>query len=87
MKRAVGELSSAVIVGFSVAILIAFFYYTVWPVIDNNFKSQTSCDKAVCNIQKDSSGRVITNEGKVECKVPLKDGTLSDEIIYCNYKG
>ncbi len=75
MKRAVGELSSTVIVVISVAILIAFFYYTIWPVIDNNFKSQTSCDKAVCN------PRTLT-DGKVECTIPGKEGTF-----WCNYKG
>ncbi len=76
MKRAVGELSSTVIVVISVAILIAFFYYTVWPLISNNFNSQTSCDKAVCNIASK------TDDGKVECTMPGKEGTF-----WCNFKG
>ena len=76
MKRAVGELSGAVIVVISVAILIAFFYYDVWPLISNNFDSQTSCDKAVCNIA------TKTDDGKVECAMPGKEGTF-----WCNYKG
>jgi predicted permease len=75
MKRAVGEVSSAVIVVFAVAILIAFFYYTVWPLISNNFNAQTSCDKAVCDIN-------TKKDGKVECTIPGQEGTF-----WCNYKG
>ena len=82
MKKAIGELSNTLIVVISVAILIAFFYYTVWPLLSNNFKSQTSCDKAVCNVQKDSTGAVITKNGKVECTIPGKTGTF-----WCNFKG
>ena len=82
MKKAIGELSSTVIVVISVAILIAFFYYTVWPMIDNNFNSQTACEKAVCDIRKGSDGKVITDNGKVQCTIPGKEGTF-----WCNYKG
>ena len=80
MKRAIGELSSAVLVVISVAILIAFFYYTVWPIIDHNFKTQTSCDKAVCDAS------TLTN-GKVQCIVPCNTAACSTEPFWCNYKG
>jgi hypothetical protein len=75
MKRAVGELSSTVIVVISVAILVAFFYYPIWPMMNNNFKSQTSCDNAVCNTK-------TLTDGKVECTVPGEPGTF-----WCNFKG
>ena len=84
MKKAVGELSNTVVVVIAVAILIAFFYYTVWPLIDNNFNAQTSCEKAICDIQKDASGKVITVDGKVECRMPDKDKTGT---FWCNFKG
>ena len=81
MKRAVGELSNAVIVVTAVAILIAFFYYTIWPMIEGNFHAQTSCDKAVCDIRKEN-GKVKTVDGKVECRIPGEETTF-----WCNYKG
>ena len=73
MKEATSELSSAVIVVVSVAILVAFFYFTVWPMIDNNFKSQTSCEKALCSSKPDK-------DGFVECK-------YKNQTIKCKYKG
>lgn len=76
MKKAVGELSSTVIVVISVAILIAFFYYTIWPIIERNFNAQTACDKAVCN------PNLKNDEGKVECTIPGKEGTF-----WCSFKG
>ena len=73
MKEATSELANLLVVGVSVAILIAFFYFTVWPMIDNNFKSQTSCDKAICNTVPD-------NDGYVDCK-------YKNQEIKCKYKG
>lgn len=74
MKKAVGELSSGLIVAVSVAILVAFFYYVVWPIIDNNFAQQTKCEKAICSHE--------VHDGKVECYLPGKQGTFE-----CNFKG
>lgn len=48
MKEATGELQNTVVVVISIAILIAFFYYTLWPVLKNNFESKTSCSQAIC---------------------------------------
>ena len=78
MKEATGELSSAVVVVVSVGILVAFFYYTVWPIIDNNYKSQTSCDKAVCSAKPDA-------KGFVECTYKNRNNTTQN--IKCKYKG
>lgn len=49
MKEATGELNNTVIVVIAVGILIAFFYYTLWPMIRGNFESKTACAKAVCD--------------------------------------
>ena len=65
MKEATAELGNTLVVVVSVAILIAFFYFVVWPMIDNNFKSQTSCDKAVCEA-------VPNSDGTVDCIVKTK---------------
>ena len=58
MKRATGELSNLVVVTICVAILIAFFYFTIWPMIKNNYVSQTSCEKARCLPTPDENGMV-----------------------------
>lgn len=75
MKKAVGDLSSGLIAVIAVAILIAFFYYTIWPMIQSNFKAQTSCEKAICD-----KSHVV--DGKVECRLPG-----SSETFLCNFKG
>lgn len=91
MKKATGDLASTVIVGLCVAILIAFFFYTIWPLIDNNFKSQTACEKAICEtVDADGDGRVncilcdsITSTDK-DAWEHCKD---KGEIIQCRFKG
>lgn len=76
MKKAIGELSGTLIVVTSVAILVAFFYYVVWPVIDTNFKSQTNCKRAICYTDH------VVN-GKVACYLKEKPET----VFQCNFEG
>ena len=79
MKEATGELANLLVVSVSVAILVAFFYFTIWPIIDENFKKQTSCDKAVCE------GADTDKDGYVKCYYKNRNG---DRInITCRYKG
>ena len=52
MKEATSELSSMVVVTICVAILIAFFFFVIWPDIRTNFEAQTACEKATCNVSK-----------------------------------
>ena len=73
MKDATGDLTSAVVVLTCIAILVAFFYFTIWPAIKLNFVAQTACEKAKCEIRPD-------NDGIVNC---IYEG----QIIQCNYKG
>lgn len=90
MKKATGELSGTIIVAISVAILIAFFFYTVWPMIDANFKSQTACEKAICESRPDSDGMVNcilcddVDGTNVEAR---KNCSTSNTKIKCRYKG
>ena len=77
MKEATGELQNTVIVVVSIGVLIAFFYYTLWPLIRNNFESKTSCDNAICEQCNNPDGcKTVT------CK--SKDGKNEFE---CTYKG
>lgn len=48
MKEATGELNATVFIVMVVGVLLAFFYYAVWPSIRNNFEATTQCNKAVC---------------------------------------
>ena len=83
MKEATGELNLTVIVVMAVAILVAFFYYTIWPSLNNNFKANSSCSKAVCeNPCKTGKNTCEDVIGKmVDCE--LNDGTK----IQCPWKG
>lgn len=73
MKDATGELGSAVVVVTCIAILVAFFYFTIWPMIKQNFVAQTACEKAICEAKPNE-------DGLVKC---IYEG----QIIECNYKG
>ena len=71
MKNATSELANVLVVVASVAILVAFFYYTVWPMIENNFAAQTSCEKAICSSKDDDGDGMVTciyNEQEITCK-------------------
>lgn len=47
MKEATGELNAGVVVLLAIGVLIAFFYYTIWPIIKNDLDQQ--CSKAICD--------------------------------------
>ena len=49
MKETTGELNATVFVVIAVGVLMAFFYYTLWPLIKANFEAQSQCSKAICN--------------------------------------
>lgn len=48
MKEATGELNAAVVVMLAIGVLIAFFYYTIWPIVKENFDKNSQCSKAIC---------------------------------------
>jgi hypothetical protein len=77
MKEATGELNNTVIVVLSVSVLLAFFYFTLWPMIRNNFDSKSKCEQAIC--EKCKTGDCET----VKCYVK---GHI-DEKFECVYKG
>ena len=80
MKEATGELNATVIVVINVALLVAFFYFTIWPTINNNMNATTACNKAICPIENRSAdGRTV------ECYI-YEDGQKSDTFT-CAWKG
>lgn len=74
MKEATGDLGNTIVVAICVAILLAFFYFVIWPIINQNFVSQTACEKAVCE-GKDDDG-----DGMVNC-------VLDGQRFTCKFKG
>lgn len=48
MKEATGELNTTVVVVLAIGVLMAFFYYTIWPIIKVNFDTNSKCSKAIC---------------------------------------
>lgn len=76
MKEATGELNMSIVVISSVALLAAFFYTVLWPMIDKSQKTQLNCKNAICP-KKDSDG-----DGLVECHLKGEN-----ETFVCKYKG
>ncbi len=80
MKEATGELNVTVIVIVAIGVLMAFFYFTLWPLIKNNFERNSQCSKAICS-------PCPTNDCKfVTCYPKGKYGN-SAESFECVYKG
>lgn len=81
MKKATGDLASTLVVALSVAILIAFFFYTIWPIMKNNFDSQTKCEKAICETED------ANKDGLVDCLLCEDSNCTKNTIIECKFKG
>lgn len=79
MKEATGELNMTVVVVALVGLLMAFFFYTVWPMLKNNFVSNTNCSKAICDPCSDGTNTCKTKT----CHMP-NDST---NIFECVNKG
>lgn len=78
MKQALGELNTTVIVVLSVGVLAAFFFSYLWPIINNNFQSNSSCSKATCDCSENVRNQ---NDGYCLCNIN------GSENFRCVYKG
>ena len=76
MKEATGELNSSVIVVAAVALLAAFFFSYLWPVIRKNMEHQEKCSDAICDVG-------YNNNYLAYCYSP---GDKS-KVYECPYKG
>lgn len=75
MKESTSELNATIVVVLAIAVLIAFFYYTIWPIIKENFEQNSECSKAICEtIDTD-------NDGMVTC-YSKNDKTKTFECIF-----
>ncbi len=75
MKQATGELNATVVVVLAIGVLIAFFYYTLWPILKNNFEKNSQCSKAICD-SVDTDG-----DGYVTCHIK-NDPSNTFECVY-----
>ncbi len=80
MKEATGELNATVIVVIIVAMLVAFFYFTIWPSLRNNMNENISCSKAICEPGEPGAT-------SVSCVVYDDDGVTPLDRITCPNKG
>ena len=78
MKEATSELNMTVVVVISIAGLAAFFYMTLWPMIQNNVNRSTKCTLAICANQKN-------DDGSVNCTYTDKSGKTTE--LKCAWKG
>lgn len=58
MKEATGELNMTVFVIIVVAILAAFFFTIIWPMIRNNMARTTKCSDTICEKKPNADGTV-----------------------------
>ena len=85
MKEATGELNVTLIVVTIVALLSTLFFSIIWPRINRGFRRDTSCNKAICNCEKDSSGNCTNvKDGLILCKYYDENG---EHDIMCAWKG
>ena len=78
MKEATGEVNTTIIVIVAVGVLMAFFYYTIWPIIKTNLNNTSKCSKAICE---------PCNNKKGKCEFVKCHLSNSDEYFECVYKG
>ena len=76
MKESSGELLNTIFVVVAVSILIAVFYYGIWPIIRMNFVKNSQCSKAICETCKTGKCDFVTCHAKG-----------SKETFECVYKG
>ncbi len=79
MKEATGELNMTIFVVIVVAILTAFFYFIIWPLIKNNMASNTKCSDAICENRPNQ-------DGTVNCYYQDENGNKTNTFT-CVWKG
>lgn len=76
MKEATGELNGTLVVVTAVALLAAFFFTVLWPMLKGRLENQSSCAKAICD-----SG--YNQNHMAYCYVPGK----ASDVFECPFKG
>ncbi len=82
MKQATGELNMTVVVVTLVAVLVAFFYAVLWPLIRSNLTYTQNCNNVVCD-----GSKLDRSTGKTECQYYDDNGNKVGNPIKCPWKG
>lgn len=92
MKETTGELNITIVIVIAVSVLVAFFYFVIWPSLDKNFQANSKCSSAICELPEeckkksgnDNACDSVTNE-LVKCY--YLDNKKNKYDIYCPWKG
>ena len=82
MREATGELNITVVVVTLVAVLVAFFYAVIWPIVKNNLTYTQNCNNVVCD-----GSQIDRSTGKVKCQYYDNNGKAVGNSIMCPWKG
>lgn len=82
MREATGELNITVVVVTLVAVLVAFFYAVIWPIVRSNLTYTQNCNNVVCD-----SSQLDRSTGKVKCQYYDNNGNAVGNSIMCPWKG
>lgn len=77
MKEATGELTGSVIVVSAVALLTAFFFMFIWPMVKEGMTNSATCANAMCD-------NGYNDHGMAYCKNPNDDAS---EVFECPFRG
>ena len=80
MKKATGELSATVVVLTAIGVLMAFFFYTMWPLMKSSIDASSQCNKAICETCESGDCEYVT------CYPKGQYGN-SSKSFKCVYKG
>ena len=83
MKEATQDLNMTMVVVISVGVLLTFFFYYLWPILNDNFRAESQCSKAACNCSEDAR---VVRDGVEYCTDCRIDGNPMDGME-CLYKG
>jgi len=76
MKQAISELNWTFVVITAVALLSVLFFFVVWPMTKQNFKSTSMCSNAICDIG-------FNKNGMAYCYTPDDESN----VFECPYRG
>ncbi len=86
MKESTGMLNATVVVVIAVGVFMAFFYYTLWPLIKRNYSMNADCSRAICDqCPEDDNGK--RNCEMVKCHLKGDDPNDPDKTFECVWKG
>ena len=86
MKETTSELNLTLIAVIAVGVLVAFFYFAVWPSLNTNFEQNSKCSRAWCENpckKGDNSCDEVTGQ-LATCWIGKKE---DGKKVMCPWKG